>query len=98
MGIKVHVDLNIMNHKFSEDQLRRGRLSMANDAQQAMEKYVPKKSGELRDHAKVATDGSSVYYVAPYARAQFMDLLPINMVVRLEFIITPRLEHQDVGT
>ena len=68
MGIKVHVDLNIMNHKFSEDQLRRGRLSMANDAQQAMEKYVPKKSGELRDHAKVATDGSSVYYVAAPAR------------------------------
>ena len=31
MGIKVHVDLNIMNHKFSEDQLRRGRLSMAID-------------------------------------------------------------------
>lgn len=71
MGIKVHVDLNIMNHKFSEDQLRRGRLAMANDAQQAMEKYVPKKSGDLRDHAKVATDGASVYYVAPYARAQF---------------------------
>ncbi len=66
MGIKVHVDLNIMNHKFSEDQLRRGRLSMTNDAQQAMEKYVPKKSGHLRDNAKVATDGSSVYYVAPY--------------------------------
>lgn len=60
-----------MNHKFSEAQLRRGRLAMANDAQQAMEKYVPKKSGDLRDYAKVATDGSSVYYVVPYARAQF---------------------------
>lgn len=71
MGIKVRTNLNIMNHKFSEDQLRRGRLAMANDAQQAMEKYVPKKSGDLRDHAKVATDGSSVYYVQPYARAQF---------------------------
>ncbi|MDE7049550.1 MAG: minor capsid protein, partial [Lactobacillus sp.] len=52
MGIKVHVDLNIMNHKLSEDQLRHGRLAMANDAQQAMEKYVPKKSGHLRDNAK----------------------------------------------
>ncbi len=60
-----------MNHKFSEAQLRRGRLSMANDAQQAMEKYVPKNHGYLRDNAKVATDGSSVYYVAPYARSQF---------------------------
>lgn len=71
MGIRVRTNLNIMNHKFSEAQLRRGRLSMANDAQQAMEKYVPKNHGYLRDHAKVATDGSSVYYVAPYARAQF---------------------------
>ena len=71
MGIKVHVDLNIMNHKFSEDQLRHGRLAMANDAQQAMEKYVPKKEGTLRETSKVATDGSSVYYVQPYARAQF---------------------------
>ena len=71
MGIRVRTNLNIMNHKFSEDQLRRGRLAMANDAQQAMGKYVPKKSGDLRDDAKVATDGSSVYYVEPYARAQF---------------------------
>ena len=71
MGIKVHVDLNIMNQKFSEDQLRRGRLAMANDAHQAMEKYVPKKEGTLRETSKVATDGSSVYYVQPYARAQF---------------------------
>ncbi|EJN54697.1 Hypothetical protein A131_54480 [Lactobacillus gasseri CECT 5714] len=60
-----------MEQKLNDTQLRRGRLAMANDAQQAMEKYVPKNHGYLRDHAKVATDGSSVYYVAPYARAQF---------------------------
>lgn len=71
MGIKVHIDIAKLEQKLNDTQLRRGRLSMANDAQQAMEKYVPKKSGHLRDNAKVATDGSSVYYVAPYARAQF---------------------------
>ena len=43
----------------------------SNDAHQAMEKYVPKKEGYLRETSKVATDGSSVYYVQPYARAQF---------------------------
>lgn len=71
MGIRVRTNLNIMNHKFSEAQLRRGRLAMANDAHQAMEKYVPKKEGTLRETSKVATNGSSVYYVQPYARAQF---------------------------
>ncbi len=71
MGIKVHVDIAKFEQKLNDTQLRCGRLAMANDAQQAMEKYVPKKSGHLRDNAKVATDGSSVYYVAPYARAQF---------------------------
>lgn len=29
------------------------------------------KEGTLRETSKVATDGSSVYYVQPYARAQF---------------------------
>lgn len=71
MGIKVHVDLNIMNHKFSEDQLRHGRLAMANDAHQAMEKYVPKLSGDLRNASAIALDGTFINYVMPYAKAQF---------------------------
>ena len=74
MGIKVHVDIAKLEQKLNDTQLRRGRLAMANDAHQAMEKYVPKKEGTLRETSKVATDGSSVYYVQPYARAQFYDL------------------------
>ena len=44
---------------------------MANDAHQAMEKYVPKLSGDLRNASAIALDGTFINYVMPYAKAQF---------------------------
>lgn len=71
MGIKVHVDIAKLEHKLNDTQLRRGRLNMANDAHQAMEKYVPKLSGDLRNASAIALDGTFINYVMPYAKAQF---------------------------
>ena len=78
MGVKVHVNLSGLNRKLSVEALKRARKLMANDALQAMDKYVPSSTmGEnqsgasLRGMTAVATDGSSVMYRAIYAKAQF---------------------------
>lgn len=78
MGVKVHVNLSGLNRKLSAESLKRARKLMANDALQAMNKYVPSSSqgndesgSTLRGMSSVAEDGSSVMYRAIYARAQF---------------------------
>ncbi|WP_297952675.1 minor capsid protein [uncultured Lactobacillus sp.] len=78
MGVKVHADLSGLNRKLSAESLKRARKLMANDALQAMNKYVPSSSqgndesgSTLRGMSSVAEDGSSVMYRAIYARAQF---------------------------
>ena len=78
MGVKVHADLSGLNRKLSVEALKRARKLMANDALQAMNKYVPSSSqgndesgSTLRGMSSVAEDGSSVMYRAIYARAQF---------------------------
>lgn len=78
MGVKVHVNLSGLNRKLSAESLKRARKLMANDALQAMNKYVPslsqgndESSSTLRGMSSVAEDGSSVMYRAIYARAQF---------------------------
>lgn len=78
MGVKVHVDLSGLNHKLSAESLKKARKLMANDALQAMNKYVPSSSkgnnesgSTLRGMTSVAEDGSSVMYRAIYAKAQF---------------------------
>lgn len=75
MGVKVHVDLTKFHKKFSQQALRRGRLAAANDAHQAMERYVPKLSGDLRKHSKISVDGTQIIYTMPYAKAQFYGLI-----------------------
>ena len=78
MGVKVHADLSGLNRKLSVEALKRARKLMANDALQAMNKYVPSSSqgndesgSTLRGMSSIAEDGSSVMYRAIYARAQF---------------------------
>lgn len=78
MGVKVHVNLSGLNRKLSAESLKRARKLMANDALQAMNKYVPSSSqgndesgSTLRGMSSVAENGSSVMYRAIYARAQF---------------------------
>lgn len=78
MGVKVHVNLSGLNRKLSAESLKRARKLMANDALQAMNKYVPSSSqgndesgSTLRGMSSIAEDGSSIMYRAIYARAQF---------------------------
>lgn len=75
MGIKVHVDLTKIYQKLNTTQLRQARLNMANDAHQAMDKYIPMlhpdTSENLRSMSFVNSDGTSIIYNSVYAKAQF---------------------------
>lgn len=71
MGIKVKVDLSKFHRKFSHQNLVRGRKAAINDAHQAMEKYVPRLSGDLRKESVMDIDGTKIIYLMPYAKAQF---------------------------
>lgn len=78
MGINVHVNLSKFNEKLNAQRLVKARKLMANDALQAMDKYVPSSTkgqnqsgASLRGMTAVAVDGSSIMYRAVYAKAQF---------------------------
>lgn len=71
MPAHVGFDLGGFESKFTQSNLRMGRLAAINDAHQAMEQFVPKVSGDLREYSNVNTDGSDIVYAMLYARAQF---------------------------
>ena len=75
MGVEVHVDLSGLNRKLSAESLKKARKLMANDALQAMDKWVPYLEGNLSKSTAVATDGSAIWYYMPYAKAQFYGLV-----------------------
>lgn len=67
--ISVKVDLKGLEKKTSPQAFARGRLAMTNQMLLDMERFVPKRSGELRTTAAAKQD--SVVYTSPYARIQF---------------------------
>ena len=81
MGVNVKLDLTGMHQKLSKQAVFNGRRLFMNDAHQAMEQFVPKLSGKLRNQSAQALDGSHIDYVMPYAKAQFYGIVhgtPIN--------------------
>lgn len=75
MGVRVKIDLSGFNKRFSSQRLIAARKAAANDAQQAMERYVPKNVGNLRKASYVSDDGSHIVYEMPYAKAQFYGIV-----------------------
>lgn len=71
MPIKVSVDLSRLEKEFANQNLVNARKAALNDAHQAMEKYVPKLSGDLRKDSAMSIDGTKIMYMIPYAKAQF---------------------------
>lgn len=49
----------------------RARRIAANEAVDAMDKYVPYLSGQLSKSASVSPEGDQIYYATKYARAQY---------------------------
>ena len=49
----------------------RARICLAQSVRSRCDKYVPFDTGNLKNSAEIAPDGSKLTYSAPYARAQY---------------------------
>ncbi|MEX2784447.1 minor capsid protein [Streptococcus sp. H49] len=68
-GATIKIDLKGIEKKVSSAALAKGKLAIANQMLLDMERFVPRKRGELRSSGHAQRD--SVVYNKPYARAQF---------------------------
>lgn len=75
MSLEVKTNFEHMDHRFNRGNLRHARYLSASAAQQAMEKWVPVRSGNLRGRSFTSADGSHIRYTQPYAKAQFYGLI-----------------------
>ncbi|MGT2800829.1 minor capsid protein [Streptococcus marmotae] len=66
VDVKVHVDVKGIEQKVSSEALAKGKLAIANQMLLDMERFVPKRRGDLRTSGHVRKD--SVVYNVPYAR------------------------------
>lgn len=69
--IKVKVDLSGVRKKMSAANLKRGQFAMANQAMADMNKFVPRREGDLRNSAHVDSGGKFVVWEMPYAGRQY---------------------------
>lgn len=65
-GTGVKIDLKGVEKKVSPDNFAKGKLAIANQMLLDMNRFVPKRDGELR--AKVDVRKGSIVYKQPYAR------------------------------
>lgn len=65
-GANVKIDLKGVEKKVSPTALAKGKLAIANQAMLDMERFVPKRRGDLRSSGHVRQD--AVVYATPYAR------------------------------
>lgn len=70
-GVELKIELDGVHKKLSDSNLSKGRHAMANQILLDMDRYVPKKRGDLRASGRVVDDARGVKYSQPYARAQF---------------------------
>lgn len=69
--IKVKVDLSGVRKKMSAANFKRGQFAMANQAMADMNKFVPRREGNLRNSVHVDSSGAFVVWNSPYANRQF---------------------------
>jgi len=65
-GAGVKIDLKGVEKKVSPENFAKGKLAIANQMLMDMERFVPKRKGELRSSGHVRQD--SIVYATPYAR------------------------------
>lgn len=69
--MQVTVNLTAAKKKLSQNNVKRGRFALANQAMADMNQFVPMQEGILRQTATIDIDGGGVNYNTPYAKAQF---------------------------
>lgn len=68
----VKVDVDLSNTKADlKGKMKRGQYALANQALQDMNRYVPKKSVDLRNTGTIGMDGKTILWNTVYAKAQF---------------------------
>ncbi|NQG19359.1 capsid protein [Streptococcus suis] len=67
--VSVKIDLKGLEKKVSPQAFARGRLALVSQMKMDMERFVPKRKGELRSSAYTTND--SVVYQTPYARLRY---------------------------
>ncbi len=65
-GVSIKIDLKGIEKKVSPENFAKGKLAIANQAMLDMERFVPKRRGDLRSSGHVRKD--SIVYAQPYAR------------------------------
>ena len=65
-GVNVKIDLSGIEKKVSPENFAKGKLAIANQMLMDMERFVPKRRGDLRSSGHVRQD--SIVYATPYAR------------------------------
>ncbi|MCL2676254.1 MAG: minor capsid protein [Streptococcaceae bacterium] len=70
VNVRVSIDLSGIDHKLSNENSNYAKHAMANQMLMDMERFVPKKEGDLRASGHV-TRNSDVEYSASYARRQY---------------------------
>lgn len=69
--MRVEVNLDGVKKKLSQSSLDKGQYALANQALADMNQFVPFKEDPLRTSGTVDSNGKSISYNTPYARAQF---------------------------
>ena len=68
--MQVNVDLDNVKRLFSQQNLMRARLALANQFKASSEPFIPERTSNLKNHVVIADDGSNIVYTVPYAAAQ----------------------------
>lgn len=71
MAIKVNVDLNGINARFSQGNVVNARRKVLNQMESDMQRFVPYRQGNLMKDVAANIDGTGLRYTQPYAAAQF---------------------------
>lgn len=71
MGVTVNVDLAGLKRKFSQKNLIKGRVDLADQFEISAQPFIPKRHGDLRAQRIIAADGSNIAYTQLYAGYQF---------------------------
>ncbi|MEN2467890.1 minor capsid protein [Ornithinibacillus sp. JPR2-1] len=69
--VRVDIDLKVPRQKLSQENVKRGRHALANQALADMNPFVPMKDGILRQTATIDIDGTGINYNTPYANRMF---------------------------
>lgn len=69
MSFKINAQFNGFNNL--DNKLNSASVIGTNEAMRQMEQFVPMRRGHLRDSETVSSNGKTIRYSTPYARAQF---------------------------